>query len=234
MNLVGLRVVRGPDWDHGDIDGGNGYLGTLVNICPNKTAQVVWDNGQQCNCRILENGPHDLKIYDSGPVGINHIRYTCSTCRQKVIFGMRWQCQLCNDVSLCPVCYVTNEHNINHPFIRYDTPQLQGVNIPERCGSISCPTMGIFPGATVNRGRDWMQNDLNGGNGATGKVLSINNDEESLTVRNMVCVKWSVTDQTDQTCFYRLGGISGKVDLMFKVASNGLPYYPDHFPDCGK
>lgn len=27
-----LRVVRGPDWEHGDEDGGEGHLGTVVEV----------------------------------------------------------------------------------------------------------------------------------------------------------------------------------------------------------
>jgi hypothetical protein len=30
---LGVRVVRGPDWKWGDQDGGDGYTGTVVEIC---------------------------------------------------------------------------------------------------------------------------------------------------------------------------------------------------------
>ena len=30
--VVDLRVVRGPDWDRGDEDGGEGHLGTVVEV----------------------------------------------------------------------------------------------------------------------------------------------------------------------------------------------------------
>ena len=30
--LVGLRVVRGPDWEWGDQDGGEGHVGTVVEV----------------------------------------------------------------------------------------------------------------------------------------------------------------------------------------------------------
>ena len=29
---VGLRVVRGPDWPWGDQDGGEGHVGTVVEV----------------------------------------------------------------------------------------------------------------------------------------------------------------------------------------------------------
>jgi len=32
MKIVGLRVVRGPDWKWGDQDGGEGSVGTVVGV----------------------------------------------------------------------------------------------------------------------------------------------------------------------------------------------------------
>ena len=55
---VGSRVVRGPDWQWGDQDGGPGHVGTVVTIgrvqhvqCPPGTVQVVWDHGVSQNYR---------------------------------------------------------------------------------------------------------------------------------------------------------------------------------------
>lgn len=33
-----LRVVRGPDWEHGDEDGGEGHVGTVVGVHWDRTA----------------------------------------------------------------------------------------------------------------------------------------------------------------------------------------------------
>jgi hypothetical protein len=39
----GTRVVRGPDWRNGDIDGGPGRLGTVVTVDSDGMYEVVWD-----------------------------------------------------------------------------------------------------------------------------------------------------------------------------------------------
>ena len=37
-----LRVVRGPDWAHGEEDGGEGYVGTVVKVhCTSEPASVA-------------------------------------------------------------------------------------------------------------------------------------------------------------------------------------------------
>ena len=32
---IGVRVVRGPAWSWGDQDGGEGYVGTVLEVAPN-------------------------------------------------------------------------------------------------------------------------------------------------------------------------------------------------------
>ena len=53
-HLVGLRVVRGPDWKWAEQDGGEGFVGTVVEAgrhgsptSPNKTVVVQWDGGNR-------------------------------------------------------------------------------------------------------------------------------------------------------------------------------------------
>lgn len=70
MMLPGLRVVRGPDWCHGDGDGGIGYLGTVVKILSNNTVGVQWDIGTETVCRAGLHGAYDLRIYDNAQIGI--------------------------------------------------------------------------------------------------------------------------------------------------------------------
>ena len=68
--VLGLRVVRGPDWEWGDQDGGEGYVGTVVGLEGGGGAVVVqWDTGQRCRYRCGEQGKYDLRILDSGPSG---------------------------------------------------------------------------------------------------------------------------------------------------------------------
>ena len=71
--LVGLRVVRGPDWKWGDQDGGEGGLGTVVESEGDKAlagrAVVLWDNGYKRSYQCGAEGKYELIVYDSGPSG---------------------------------------------------------------------------------------------------------------------------------------------------------------------
>ena len=67
---LGLRVVRGPNWKWENQDGGEGGLGTVVEI-RNKEVIVQWDMGSRPNYRCGLDGNYDLLVYDSGPAGAN-------------------------------------------------------------------------------------------------------------------------------------------------------------------
>ena len=55
MDLKGLRIVRGPDWSWGDQDGGEGHVGTVVEVGPNsRSVMVQWDCGNRCRYRCGE------------------------------------------------------------------------------------------------------------------------------------------------------------------------------------
>jgi E3 ubiquitin-protein ligase mind-bomb len=58
-----FRVVRGPDWKWADQDGGEGFTGTVVEICgtaaapgagksPESTVILQWDTGARTNYRV--------------------------------------------------------------------------------------------------------------------------------------------------------------------------------------
>ena len=49
--MPGIRVVRGPDWKWGDQDGGEGHLGTVVEIVSKTEVVVQWDHGTRTNYR---------------------------------------------------------------------------------------------------------------------------------------------------------------------------------------
>ena len=68
-DLVGTRVVRGPDWKWGNQDGGEGHLGTVVELQDDFTALVQWDEGSRANYRCGTNEKYDLLVYDSAPTG---------------------------------------------------------------------------------------------------------------------------------------------------------------------
>ena len=67
--MAGLRVIRGPDWERGHDDGGEGHLGTVVNMTSDLTADVVWDKGTRSTCNIGKDGKHDLLVFDNATVG---------------------------------------------------------------------------------------------------------------------------------------------------------------------
>ena len=73
--LVGLRVVRGPDWEWGEQDGGEGCVGTVVevgeavNVEGGRPVVVQWDCGEKCRYRCGVEGKYDLRVLDSAPTG---------------------------------------------------------------------------------------------------------------------------------------------------------------------
>jgi len=73
---VGLRVVRGVDWQWKDQDGGEGGVGTVVEVGghdgssnPEKTVVVVWDTGVRAKYRAGYRGKDDLRVLDNAPAG---------------------------------------------------------------------------------------------------------------------------------------------------------------------
>ena len=70
MELVGARVVRGPAWSWGDQDGGEGHVGTVVEVGPDgRSAVVQWDCGNRYGYRCGREGKYDLRIFDNAPTG---------------------------------------------------------------------------------------------------------------------------------------------------------------------
>lgn len=84
--VLGLRVVRGPDWCWGDQDGGEGYMGTVISAIwtvsslgvmdtklvqvvetdnendKSKVVNVLWDHGIMAEYRIGFNSSFDLRV----------------------------------------------------------------------------------------------------------------------------------------------------------------------------
>lgn len=60
MVQLGTKVVRGPDWNYDDHDGGVGHIGTVIQVEPSTNyspamVQVKWDNG---NTYLYRCGPN--------------------------------------------------------------------------------------------------------------------------------------------------------------------------------
>ncbi|XP_075803308.1 E3 ubiquitin-protein ligase MIB2 isoform X6 [Microtus pennsylvanicus] len=232
---VGMRVVRGTDWKWGQQDGGEGGVGTVVELgrhgspsTPDRTVVVQWDQGTRTNYRAGYQGAHDLLLYDNAQIGIRHPNIICDCCKKHGLRGMRWKCRVCFDYDLCTQCYMHNKHDLTHAFERYETSHSRPVSLSPRQGLPRIPLRGIFQGAKVVRGPDWEWGSQDGGEGKTGRVVDIRGWDVE-TGRSVASVTWA--DGT--TNVYRVGH-KGKVDLKCVGEAAGGFYYKEHLPKLGK
>lgn len=231
---LGQRVVRGPAWKWDNQDGGDGHVGTLIIVEQPWSEEeenspfcvrVVWDNGKLCNYRASPSKECDLRLFDSGPVGVKFPTIICDICCTNGIVGTRWKCDECIDYDLCHTCYMSDKHNLQHAFLRFDEPGAIGVKVPPRQGSVKVEVHGIFEGAKVERGAHWKWGNQDGGTGNIGIVHSICN-WGSGTVRSEARVQWP-PGTTEYN--YRVGH-GGDVDLQCTVPASGGHFYRDHMP----
>jgi E3 ubiquitin-protein ligase mind-bomb len=80
--FAGARVVRGPDWDWGNQDGGEGKVGRVVDIrgwdseSGRSVANVIWSSGSTNVYRLGHKGKVDLKCVQASSAGsyyVNHL-----------------------------------------------------------------------------------------------------------------------------------------------------------------
>ncbi|KAG3281915.1 E3 ubiquitin-protein ligase MIB2 isoform X4 [Ictidomys tridecemlineatus] len=232
---VGMRVVRGVDWKWGQQDGGEGGVGTVVELgrhgspsTPDRTVVVQWDQGTRTNYRAGYQGAHDLLLYDNAQIGVRHPNIICDCCKKHGLRGMRWKCRICFDYDLCTQCYMHNKHDLTHAFERYETAHSRPVTLSPRQGLLRIPLRGIFQGAKVVRGPDWEWGSQDGGEGKPGRVVDIRGWDVE-TGRSVASVTWA--DGT--TNVYRVGH-KGKVDLKCIGEAAGGFYYKEHLPRLGK
>uniref|UniRef100_A0A182VU66 RING-type E3 ubiquitin transferase n=1 Tax=Anopheles minimus TaxID=112268 RepID=A0A182VU66_9DIPT len=235
MLAPGIRVARGPDWIWHEQDDGEGHVGTLCEIgrfgsthSPDKTVVVNWDSGHRTNYRVGYHKQYDLIVIDNAQIGVKHPNVLCDGCSKAGITGIRFRCAECPYYDLCATCYGNDLHDLEHPFIRFQTANSLGILLPPRKGSIKIQLKGIFAGARVTRGPDWEWNNQDGGPGKSGRVLEIRGwDNESC--RSVASVAWA----SGSTNVYRLGH-KGNVDLRYVQPSVGGFYYKDHMPVLGQ
>eukprot|EP00794_Sanderia_malayensis_P003708 gene3708-4228_t len=230
---LGTRVVRGPDWIWNDQDGNEGTLGTVIqiqSIGPQRnsgSAKVLWDNGGQGIYRCGENNACDLLVYSSPLVSKHGVG--CDVCLKDVI-GISWNCEECPLTYLCTICYMSDKHNVQHKFQRFETSEKAGVMLPPRAESLKTEAKGLFPGAVVVRGPSWEWDDQDGGEGQVGNITEIQ-EFNSKYRRNVARVQWMYNNGVSNV--YRIGH-NGKVDLKcIKPASGGF-YYKNHLPVLGE
>ncbi|KAM9241915.1 E3 ubiquitin-protein ligase MIB2 isoform 3-T3 [Dugong dugon] len=232
---VGMRVVRGTDWKWGKQDGGEGGVGTVVELgrhgspsTPDRTVVVQWDHGTRTNYRAGFQGAHDLLLYDNAQIGVRHPNIICDCCKKHGLRGMRWKCRVCFDYDLCTQCYMHNKHDLTHAFERYETAHSRPITLSPRQSLPRIPLRGIFQGAKVVRGPDWEWGSQDGGEGKPGRVVDIRGWDVE-TGRSVASVTWA--DGT--TNVYRVGH-KGKVDLKCVGEAAGGFYYKEHLPRLGK
>ncbi|XP_061168844.1 uncharacterized protein LOC133178100 [Saccostrea echinata] len=61
---TGCLVKRGPDWEWGNQDGGEGNIGSVFRVKSNATVNVKWSNGNISNYRFGYKEKFDLQICD--------------------------------------------------------------------------------------------------------------------------------------------------------------------------
>uniref|UniRef100_A0A2C9JKZ7 Uncharacterized protein n=1 Tax=Biomphalaria glabrata TaxID=6526 RepID=A0A2C9JKZ7_BIOGL len=230
--MKGLRVVRGPDWEWGDTDGGVGHVGTVIDFDEDeKTATVIWDSASsEIKYRAGMNGAFDLLVLDNAQTAVIHPTISCDECEENGIRGLRWKCAVCPNYDLCSSCYHSDKHNMCHKFLRYDT--YHGIG-PTLLAARGCSqnekqqSQGIFTGAVVSKGVNWIWNNEDDGDGAIGLVVDI--EDWGVTYRSKVQVMWA-----NKTCFNYRVGHQGIVDLTCRLAADGGQYYEGHLPLLGK
>lgn len=216
-------MVRGPDWSHGDEDGGEGHVGTVTQDNEDDTVEVQWDMGNCGTYSTGNDGKCELRILDSAPAGLKHEGITCDGCKSLEFPGTRWKCQSCPDFDLCGPCYHADSHDTQHPFARIDVNGMRGVAVPKRSSSVKIRALGIFKGAKVKRGVDWSYGNQDGGDGTIGHVTQTHNYGTGGPERDSVKVTWPNKDLQAYKLGYR-----GKVDLVCVEKTSGMNFYRDH------
>ena len=222
LQLVGSRVIRGPDWDWGKQDGGEGHAGTIHHFERSDVVVVLWDNGYAAKYRC--SSANDLRILDNSPTGHTHIGSVCWGCKVGPITGIRWKCNLCDSVDLCSWCYHTDKHSLRHSFSRFFLPHCNSVPVDPRKKSKKIPLKGLFNGARVFRGLDWRWENQDGGDGKRGKIIKIQ-DWSGESFKSAAEVLWD----TGFKNIYRLG-VDGRVDLKAISEGRAGNVYKDHLP----
>ncbi|XP_046375109.2 E3 ubiquitin-protein ligase MIB2-like [Haliotis rufescens] len=223
----GIRVVRGPGWSGQDQDGGDGHVGTVLDVDSTKgRVTVLWDTGREFQYDAGDNDKFDLLVFDSGPTAVQQKGVVCDGCREENIAGVRWKCSKCTDFDLCTFCYMEERHDVTHAFLRSLTRTSPVVRVPPRSGAARTQSRGMFKGATVIRGLHWRYGDQDGGDGTVGEIVKLGTYTGGC-VRGAVNVRWNKSH--DSLCGYRLGA-GGQVALAVVDEANGWKYYKEHLP----
>eukprot|EP00057_Strongylocentrotus_purpuratus_P015389 XP_011669863.1 PREDICTED: E3 ubiquitin-protein ligase MIB2-like [Strongylocentrotus purpuratus] len=159
----GIRVIRGPDWTYKNQDGGKGFAGTVLRLhderqphAPKLSVLVQWDNGDKGLYRAGYDQAFDLRIIDTANA-VCHPKVWCDGCDVDEIRGIRWRCTECYAIDLCTTCYMNDEHDLSHVFMRVMSSHKtsMGPKILPRSSAPRLALRGSFAGAKVCRHLQW-------------------------------------------------------------------------------
>jgi len=189
-------------------------------------AMVQWDVGTREAYKAGYHGKYEISVLDNSTVGIKHNGIICTACKQNPITGIRWKCFDCKDasVNLCTSCYMADEHEKDHAFLRFDASAEKGTPVEKRSTTSKVQARGIYPNAIVTRGPDWKYDNQDGGRFGTVTEIRSWQGVPSCAAR----VAWD----SGKEGTYRLG-YQGKVDLQCITVSSGGRYYKSHLPRLG-
>ena len=80
----------------------------------------------QCNIELFHTWYVYWYYFVRLILGVRHVHVLCDGCGQDPIVGMRWHCLGCPNFDLCTTCYMTDQHNLHHPFERIDKTRAKG------------------------------------------------------------------------------------------------------------
>lgn len=90
--FAGAKVIRGPDWDWGNQDGGDGKMGRIVDIrgwdteSGRSVASVVWSSANTNVYRIGHKGKVDLKCIEASVGGHYYRDHLPLLCEYTFVF----------------------------------------------------------------------------------------------------------------------------------------------------
>lgn len=76
--------------------------------------------------RIIGNIKKFPNFHKMLSVGVKHPNIVCDGCSKAGIAGIRFRCAQCTNYDLCATCYGSDIHDLEHPFVRYQTTNSVG------------------------------------------------------------------------------------------------------------
>ncbi|XP_063969456.1 E3 ubiquitin-protein ligase MIB2-like [Lytechinus pictus] len=223
----GFRVIRGPDWVYKNQDGGKGHAGTILSLqaqCqpnfPKLSVLVQWDSGDKGLYRVGYDLAFDLRIIDTANK-VCHPKIWCDGCNVDEIRGIRWRCTECYAIDLCTTCYMNDEHDLSHVFMRVlsSDKTSMGPKMLPRSSSPRIALRGIFPGAKVVRHPQWLKRQ------GSGKVLgTVVKREQTSEERVNVQIAVAFSSSPDWIDI---------IKIFCTLSGSGGQVYDGHLPNLG-